>query len=165
MAYKVFVNGDGLSASELNTYLMKQAVISFASAGARDAALTSPLEGQLVWLEDENAYVYYNGTGTWSYLDGGWSDISANYAVVAGDKNKTIRSTSTAITVTINNVLTRQGDRIDFIQGGTGQITFTAGSGVTLLAAGSATKTGRQYAGASVVFAGSGVYYLIGNIV
>lgn len=164
MAYKVFVNGDTLQASELNTYLMKQSVMSFASSGARDAALTSPVEGMLVWLEDENAYVYYNGVGSWSYLDGGWSDIAANYTIVAGDKNKTIRSTSSAITVTINNVLTRQGDRVDFIQAGTGQVTFAAGTGVTLLSAGSANKTARQYAGASVIFGGSGVYYLIGNL-
>lgn len=67
MAYKVFSNGDALTGGELNTYLMNQAVISFATATARDAALPSPSEGQLVWLEDSNKYVYYTGSA--------WSDL------------------------------------------------------------------------------------------
>ena len=67
MAYKVFSNGDALTGGELNTYLMNQAVISFATTTARDAALPSPSEGQLVWLEDSNKYVYYSGSA--------WTDL------------------------------------------------------------------------------------------
>lgn len=167
MAYKVFSNGNALNASELNTYLMNQSVMVFASTTARDAALTSPTEGMLVWLEDSNKYVYYTGSAWTDLLSasaGGWSDKSANYNILSGDLGKTIRSTGSAITITIDNVLTTQGDRIDFIQAGTGQITFAAGSGVTLSSADSKLKTAKQYAAASVVFGGSGVYYLIGNL-
>jgi hypothetical protein len=167
MAYKVFSNGNALNASELNTYLMNQSVMVFASTTARDAALTAPTEGMLVWLEDSNKFVYYTGSA-WSDLIaaavGGWSDKSANYSVVAGDLGKTIRSTGSAITVTIDNVLTAQGDRIDFIQAGSGQVTFAAGSGVTLSSADGNLKTAKQYAAASVIFGGSGVYYLVGNL-
>jgi hypothetical protein len=35
---------------------------------------------------------------------------------------------------------------------------------VTLYSADSLTKTAKQYAAASIVFGGSGVYYLIGNL-
>ncbi len=165
MAYKVFSNGNALNASELNTYLMNQSVMVFASTTARDAALTSPTEGMLVWLEDSNKFVFYSGS-SWGDLvaGGGWADKSANYSVVAGDLGKTIRSTSTAITITIDNVLTTQGDRIDFIQAGSGQVTFAAGSGVTLSSADGNLKTAKQYAAASVIFGGSGVYYLVGNL-
>lgn len=80
MAYKVFSNGDALTGGELNTYLMNQAVISFATATARDAALPSPSEGQLVWLEDSNKYVYYTGSA--------WSDLitsaSSGNAIING---------------------------------------------------------------------------------
>jgi hypothetical protein len=69
MAYKVFSNGNTLNASELNTYLMNQSVMVFASTSARDAALTSPVEGMLVWLEDSNKYVYFTGSA--------WSDLIA----------------------------------------------------------------------------------------
>ena len=167
MAYKVFSNGNALNASELNTYLMNQSVISFASATARDAALTSPIEGQLVWLEDSNKYVKYDGS-SWSDListvSAGWADKSANYSIVSGDVGDTIRSTGSAITITIDNVMSTQGDRIDFIQAGSGQITFAAGSGVTLYSYTSKVKTAGQYAAASVIFGGSGVYYLVGNL-
>lgn len=167
MAYKVFSNGNALNASELNTYLMNQAVMSFATSTDRDSALTTPVEGMLVWLQDANKYVYYSGsawTDLISVVATGWADKSANYSLVAGDLGKTIRSTGSAITITVDNVLTTQGDRIDFVQAGAGQITFAAGSGVTLYGYAGRTKTAGQYAAASIVFGGSGVYYLIGNL-
>ncbi len=91
------------------------------------------------------------------------SDKSANYSIVAGDKNTFIRSTGSAITITLDNVLA-VGESVQFIQAGSGQITFAAGSGVTLASADNLLKTAKQYAGATVVCAASGVYYLIGNL-
>jgi hypothetical protein len=80
MAYKVFSNGDALTGGELNTFLMNQSVIAFASEAARNAALPAPLEGQLVWLEDSNKYVYYTGSA--------WTDLivpaSAGNAIING---------------------------------------------------------------------------------
>ena len=138
----------------------------FSNSTARASAITSPNEGMLTWLEDVNKYQYYSGSAWVDLGDqpAGWSDKSANYSVVAADLGTTIRSTGSAITITIDNVLTQQGDRIDFIQAGAGQITFAAGSGVTLSSADAKLKTAKQFAGASVVFGGSGVYYLIGNL-
>jgi hypothetical protein len=166
MAYKVFSNGSVLNASDLNDYLMNQAVITFSNSTARGSAITSPLEGMITYLEDTGRFQYYNGTNWQDLSDepSGWSDKSANYSIVSADLGTTIRSTSTAITITIDDVLTNQGDRIDFIQAGAGQITFAAGSGVTLYSAGGDLKTSKQYAAVSVVFGGSGVYYLIGNL-
>jgi hypothetical protein len=117
-------------------------------------------------LQDSNRYQFYSGTAWVDLTDeaSGWSDKSANYSIVAADLGTTIRSTGSAITITIDNVLTQQGDRIDFIQAGAGQITFAAGAGVTLSSADAKLKTAKQFAGASVVFGGSGVYYLIGNL-
>jgi formylmethanofuran dehydrogenase subunit A len=120
----------------------------------------------MTYLEDTNRFQFYNGTA-WQDLSDeatGWSDKTANYSIVAADLGTTIRSTGSAITITIDNVLTQQGDRIDFIQAGAGQITFAAGSGVTLSSADAKLKTAKQFGGASVVFGGSGVYYLIGNL-
>jgi len=67
MAYKVFSNGDALTGGELNTYLMNQSVMVFASTTARDAALTTPNEGMVVWLQDSDKYVYYTGSA--------WADL------------------------------------------------------------------------------------------
>lgn len=173
MAYKVFSNGNALNASELNTYLMNQSVIVFASSTARSAALTAPTEGMITYLENTNALEYYTGSA-WATvgvdsavssaaITTAVSDKSANYAIVAGDKNTFIRSTGSAITITINNVLS-VGESVQFIQAGPGQITFAAGSGVTLSSADGNLKTAKQYAGATVVCGASGVYYLIGNL-
>jgi len=71
MAYKVFSNGDALTGSELNTYLMNQSVMVFATTTARDAALPSPLEGMIVWLQDTDKYMYYNGSA--------WTNLAVPY--------------------------------------------------------------------------------------
>jgi hypothetical protein len=92
------------------------------------------------------------------------SEKSANYSILATDANSTIFLTGgTGRTFTIDNVLSA-GQRIDFVQDGSGQITFAAGSGVTLNSKGSKLKTSAQYSGASVVCRSSGVYYLVGDL-
>ncbi len=62
MAYKVFSNGDALTGGELNTYLMNQSVMTFASATARTAALPSPTEGMITYLDDTNTLYLWNGS-------------------------------------------------------------------------------------------------------
>jgi hypothetical protein len=41
---------------------MKQAVATFSNAAARSAAITSPVEGQVTYLEDSQSYQYWNST-------------------------------------------------------------------------------------------------------
>lgn len=91
------------------------------------------------------------------------SDKSANYSIVASDRNSYIYSTGSAITVTIDNVLTA-GQSVNFVQYGAGQITFAAGSGVSLVSADNLLKTAKQYAAATVTCKSSGVYVLVGNL-
>jgi hypothetical protein len=166
MPRKNFLNGYPLPASDINTYLMDQSVMTFASSTARTSAIASPTEGMLTWLEDSNKYQYYTGSA-WADLVPAQaqtiSDKTANYSIVAGDAYSLIRSTNSAITITIDNVLTA-GQRIDFAQYGTGQVTFAAGSGVTLNSADGNLKTAKQYAGVSVECVASGVYWLVGNL-
>jgi hypothetical protein len=90
------------------------------------------------------------------------SDKSAGYTILATDKNSIIRSTGSAITITIANVLAI-GERIDFVQSGAGQITFAA-SGVTLQSRDSKLKTAGQHAGATVMCIASGVYVVVGDL-
>lgn len=89
------------------------------------------------------------------------TDKSANYTLTSADKNTFIRSTGSAITITVPDVLA-DGESVQFIQAGSGQITF-AGSGITLNSADALLKTAKQFAGATVVKSG-GAYYLIGNL-
>jgi len=60
--YRTFSAGEVLTASNVQTYLMDQAIPVFADATARDAAITSPSEGQHCFLSDTDALQYYTGS-------------------------------------------------------------------------------------------------------
>lgn len=67
MAYKTFVNGFALNASEVNAYLMNQSVITFANASERTSTLTSPIEGMLTYTLDNDTYAFWNGS-SWASI-------------------------------------------------------------------------------------------------
>jgi len=67
LGFKTFTTGEVLTAADTNGYLM-QGVLVFASAAARDAAITSPQEGQFAYLKDTNVTTYYTGAA-WANLD------------------------------------------------------------------------------------------------
>lgn len=48
--FKTFTAGSVLTASDVNTYLMQQAVMVFTNEAARDAAITAPSEGMIAYL-------------------------------------------------------------------------------------------------------------------
>jgi hypothetical protein len=62
MPRKVFQGFSRLDASDLNTYLMDQAVQTFAGTAARGSAITTPVEGMVTYLEDLDRYDTYNGS-------------------------------------------------------------------------------------------------------
>ena len=59
--FKTFLTGDVLTAADTNGYLM-QGVWVFATAAARDAAVTSPQEGNMCFLKDSDTTQYYSGS-------------------------------------------------------------------------------------------------------
>jgi hypothetical protein len=89
------------------------------------------------------------------------SDKSANYTLQSSDENTYIRSTGSAITITVPDVLAN-GESVNFIQAGAGQITF-AGSGVTINSVDAKLKTNKQFSGATITKLG-GAYYLVGDL-
>jgi len=60
--YRTFSAGEVLTAANVQTYLMDQAIPVFASSTARDAAITSPSEGQFAFLKDTDAFQVYTGS-------------------------------------------------------------------------------------------------------
>ena len=67
LGFKDFTTGEVLTANDVDGYLM-QGVWVFASAAARDAAVTSPQEGNFAYLKDTNVTTYYTGSA-WTNLD------------------------------------------------------------------------------------------------
>lgn len=99
--FKDWAAGDVLTAADVDGYLMRQTVMTFADASARDTALSGVLdEGMVAYLEDSNAITVYNGSSWVSVIDSdvltvdtannrvGINDSTPSYALdVTGDIN------------------------------------------------------------------------------
>lgn len=84
MPIKLFLDGDVLTANEINTYLMDQAVCVFANSGARDAAFSDidPSKpsrgsgGRLCYLVDTSTVQYWDGS---QWVDSDQFTVADNY--------------------------------------------------------------------------------------
>ena len=89
---KVWLADEVLTAEDLNDYLMDQAVMVFASAGARNAAILSPTEGMMIYLTDVNQFQQYNGSA-WVGFNSEYSSgakIFGGTATPTADPNATL---------------------------------------------------------------------------
>jgi hypothetical protein len=59
---RTFVAGEILTANQVNNYLQDQAVMVFADATARTAAIPTPSEGMVTYLSDVNLIAVWDGT-------------------------------------------------------------------------------------------------------
>ena len=71
LGFKDFVTGEVLTAADVDGYLM-QGIWVFANATARDAAVTSPQEGNACYLKDTDVIQVYSGSA-WVVKSGGGS--------------------------------------------------------------------------------------------
>jgi hypothetical protein len=62
--FKVFENGNVLTAAEVMGFMMRQQVCVFEDAAERDAEITSPEHGQFAFLRDSNQIFFYDDS-TW----------------------------------------------------------------------------------------------------
>jgi hypothetical protein len=91
---------------------------------------------------------------------------ATSYTLALTDAGKLVTFTGAAATVTIplnSTVAFAVGDQINIAQLGTAQITMGTASGVTLVSAGSKTKTNGQYAVVTVVQYTTNSWLLLGN--
>ncbi len=90
--------------------------------------------------------------------------ITSSYQLTASDNAKVIQSNANlAISLTIPTNLPT-GFNCMVLQYGTGQITFTAASGVTLINRNTYNKTMGQYALATVLHIGSNIFVISGEL-
>lgn len=66
MPYKDFSAGETLFAADVQTYLMNQGIMVFASKAARDAALTGNAREGMVTYIGAGLFEYYNGS-SWEW--------------------------------------------------------------------------------------------------
>ena len=96
------------------------------------------------------------------------AQTGTTYTLVAGDVNKLVTaSNASAITVTVPPSVYSANDVINVHQIGAGQVTFAAGSGVTITSTGAtsaAPKLRAQYSSASVICSASNTFTIVGDI-
>lgn len=95
--------------------------------------------------------------------------VAASYTLVLTDIGKLVSMVSgTAQTVVVpphSSVAFPVGQVIQFRQGGAGQVTFSAGTGVTLRSRGSVFRTAGIYAYASIIQIATDIWDVYGDIV
>jgi hypothetical protein len=62
--FALFQDGNVLTASAVQGYMMDQQIMVFADAAARDAAITSPSEGMFAFTKSDDQLRFYDGS-TW----------------------------------------------------------------------------------------------------
>jgi hypothetical protein len=138
--FKTFTTGEVLTAGDVNGYLM-QGINVFANATARNAAITSPQEGQFAFTKDNNSLWYYDGAA-W-VASGATGDIEGVTAGVG------ISGGGTSGTVTVTNSMATAIDAKGDLVPGTGADTFArlpVGTNGQVLTADSAEATGLKWA-------------------
>lgn len=80
--YRTFVAGEVLTATNVQGYLMDQAIPVFADATARDAAITSPSEGQHCFLSDTDALQFYTGSAWVAAGGAGGGGFETNFLLM-----------------------------------------------------------------------------------
>ena len=140
LGFKTFTVGEVLSAADVNGYLM-QGVLVFATTAARDAAITSPQEGQFAFTKDTNSLFFYDGAA-W-VASGATGDIEGVTAGVG------ISGGGTSGTVTVTNSMATAIDAKGDLVVGTGADTFSrlaVGTNGQVLTADSSEATGLKFA-------------------
>lgn len=170
--FKTFNTGDILTAADVNGYLMKQAVMYFATATARSTALTAPEEGMVTYLADTNSIQYYDGAAWQPLVDQdviaakgdlivGTGDDTVSRLAVGANDTRLVADSSTAtglkyVADTVNTVIDAKGDLL----AGTAADTvarLAVGTNGQFLTADSTTATGLKWAagGGGLVFLAS----------
>ena len=110
--YRTFNTGDVLTAAQVQYNLQNQTIMYFASAAARDAALTSLIrqEGMFAYLADTNTTTYFDGTAWQSFGTGDVTGLTAGAGItitnaggpvptIAISSNPTLTSPKEAVNV------------------------------------------------------------------
>lgn len=141
--YKLFATGDVLTAAQVNTYLMQQTVMVFASSAARTTALTGVVaEGMVSYLQDTNATEVYDGSAWVGIANSG--DITS--VTTGTDSGLTGGATSGAVDLKLQLAFNAQtGTTYTLVVGDLNKlVTCSNASGITLTVPPSVFSAGNQ---------------------
>jgi hypothetical protein len=152
LGFKDFTTGEVLTAADVDGYLM-QGVWVFASAAARDAAVTSPQEGNFAYLKDTNVTTYYTGSA-WANLDttGMTNPMTTTGDIIYSSSGSTPARLGIGST---GNVLT--------VAGGVPSWAAPAAGGMTLINSGGTTLSGSTTTISSIPSTYKNLYIVVRN--
>ena len=155
----------------------KAGVNNFADAAARDAAITAPTNGIVVFVRQLNAGAVINQIQY--YFNGAWRVYGENASLVTKTSNHTLEladagrtldvdvATANTITIPTNaSVSFLIGAQIAFIQTGAGQTSFAAANSITttILSKNSNKKIASRYSPATLIKKDTDTWILIGDL-
>lgn len=121
-------------------------------------------------VSDSGVLKYRTGAELLSDINGASKDLTldrktASYTLVASDNNKLIEmNVGSANNVTIDSGVFTAGNQILVSQYGAGQVTFVAGSGVTLRSPSGKLKLTGQYSLATIICISASEFYISGDL-
>jgi hypothetical protein len=101
MPRKVFTAGEVLAASDVNSFLMDQSVMSFAGTAARGSAIGTATEGMVTYLQDTDSLQMFNGSSYVNVANTGRGLLSFQSATAATSVVAGVALTVFTATVTI----------------------------------------------------------------
>ena len=170
MPKKTFVNGEVLTDSDLNTYLMNQSVMVFDDEAARTSAIATAVVGMTTYLSGTDSLEVYTSGSAWKPVLSlpMTASTATAYTVAQTDANKYLRFTS-ASTVTIGTATAFEaGDTVQIFNDAASMV-IKPGTGVNLYGRGTAAGasgyiSNLQYDAFSVVCVATNEYRVIGGL-
>ena len=168
--YREFQANEVLTAANVNTYLMEQAIMVFDDSAARGSAIAAPSEGMVTYLKDSNGLFYYDGSA-WTVVGLDpitfTSSTATAYTIADSDAGSYLRFTN-AGTVTVSTATAfTAGQQVQILADGTALSITT--DGATIGGAGTAGTAvtftvGAQYEALSIFCVDTDTYRIIGNV-
>jgi hypothetical protein len=147
----------------------KAGINNFATQLARDVAITSPINGIVVFIRDSNQIQYYHN-GAWRVYgdNANLVEKTSGHVLELIDAGTTIQmnvSSGHTVTIPTNAQVPFQiGTQIAFVQIGLGQTSFTSASGVDILSKNSNKKISARYSPATLIKRDTNTWILIGDL-
>jgi hypothetical protein len=164
------------SVSFNSVLLAKAGVNNFQNPTARNAAITSPTNGLVAFVRQDDSgntihqIQYYSRATLINYDSIIIEEETLSYTVKAFDVNKMIKMNSSSnleFLIPANSVESIPvGSRIEVIRYGSGEVTIipVSGSGVVVRSKNNNTKISTQYSGAMLTKIGTNEWHLIGDL-